>query len=1278
MTTPLSFGVGTRPKVEAGDVDNDGFADLVVRTFEGSNFRIRTYLGDASGQFTLAHDRALAGGTGFGDMHLTDLNGDGLYDLIVSISEGGSNNSSVALLLGDEYGEFTISSDYAGDGHIIAPGDYDGDGQTDVAKTHGHDFDMAMLGLSQGFESPPGETSSLVKDAAGEFTRTYLDGTTATFDATGLHIATTDSNGNATTFVYEGERLAEIIDPLDKTLLLQDTNSDGYTDLITYPGTSGRTISLVHDVAGDLRAIVDPDMTTRQFAYDGQHRLVSQRSKRGFETIYRYDFAGRIYQTTIPALVPYTRGAEPTNTKGLIDPNSVSGPAAVTQKAEVVGSFTDGEGATQTYQLNRFGAAVSSTNEGTGLTTHHERDEQGNLTRLITPDGAVTTITYDDKQNPIQIDDSVRGGSALLSYDPEHNRVRTVTFSDDPSSNADDRVTILDYDDRGNLTAATSPEQRQATIPSYDAYGLADSETDQFGVTSTFIYDEDATSLTGGLLTQVVSDSDDTLFPAESDRITTFTYTAEGYLDTVVDSEQRSFDIDYDPMGRAVRVVRADGESVLTSYDAGGNVDSVTPPGLPAHRFMYTFSGQLSEYDPPDIGLLDDRTLYHYNRSDQLTRIDFPYDAGENQGQLIVTYGAGARIETITQPNGRVITYDYYTSGESQPDSTAAPLGNLERLSSNDGSSTETLTYTYEADLLRNVTFGGQVTGNVSYDFDSERRLKSLSVNSELAIAHEYDDDGLAVQTGDLVLSRHTVNDPINHGLVKSTSLSALTPEGEAIFEGTITTDRQYNGYGELTHETATVNDSTAAGGTRVVYSVSYGRDRLGRITQKTETIDSGAGPATNTYVYNFVDSVYGDADRLESVTVNQSTITEYEYDQNGNRTDIIVSGISQVSSIEYDDQNRLRTYDVYDLDYTANGELKTQTNTATSATTHYTYDTAGNLLSALLPDNTSLDYILDARNRRIGVKVNGALIHRYLYKDQLNPIAQLDGQGVLVAEFIYADSQSVPAYIRKKDASGNYTTYRVIADHLGSVRLVINTSTGLVVHRIDYDEWGQSTVVVGAEDFQPFGFAGGLRDVHTGLTRFGARDYDPTIGRFVTSDPIGLGGGLNVYLYADANPVSYVDQSGLYATAVLGVGIRAVGGRAAAGAVGRPIARALGGGRAGHLIACALVFYCDEIAEDADGDASDDSGQCGGVESPSPALTGNPWSPSEVDKRRSETRRQEGAPSYDPDSQIPDRGPGGDQGGHKSRNRTPHDTGERNVNRHEEHSRVPKKPKRY
>jgi RHS repeat-associated protein len=76
---------------------------------------------------------------------------------------------------------------------------------------------------------------------------------------------------------------------------------------------------------------------------------------------------------------------------------------------------------------------------------------------------------------------------------------------------------------------------------------------------------------------------------------------------------------------------------------------------------------------------------------------------------------------------------------------------------------------------------------------------------------------------------------------------------------------------------------------------------------------------------------------------------------------------------------------------------------------------------------------------------------------------------------------------------------------------------------------------------FQPFGFAGGLYDPTTGLVRFGARDYDPSIGRWLNKDPIRFDGGWNLYTYAGNDPVNYIDPTGLKATTfggkVLGTG---------------------------------------------------------------------------------------------------------------------------------------------
>ena len=119
--------------------------------------------------------------------------------------------------------------------------------------------------------------------------------------------------------------------------------------------------------------------------------------------------------------------------------------------------------------------------------------------------------------------------------------------------------------------------------------------------------------------------------------------------------------------------------------------------------------------------------------------------------------------------------------------------------------------------------------------------------------------------------------------------------------------------------------------------------------------------------------------------------------------------------------------------------------------------------------------------------------------QNQLEPIAELDGSGNLVSRFVYCGcgAGNIPQYMIKGGM-----TYRIIADHLGSPRLIIDVTSGAVMQRMDYDEFG-NVILDTNPGFQPFGFAGGIYDRDTGLVRHGARDYDPETGRWTAKDPI-------------------------------------------------------------------------------------------------------------------------------------------------------------------------------
>ena len=145
------------------------------------------------------------------------------------------------------------------------------------------------------------------------------------------------------------------------------------------------------------------------------------------------------------------------------------------------------------------------------------------------------------------------------------------------------------------------------------------------------------------------------------------------------------------------------------------------------------------------------------------------------------------------------------------------------------------------------------------------------------------------------------------------------------------------------------------------------------------------------------------------------------------------------------------------------------------------------------------------------------------LWLDSLRPIAELDASGQLRSVFHYAEHANVPSAMERDGK-----LYRILHDHLGSVRLVIDTTNGIVVQQMDYDVWGK-VIQDSHPGFQPFGFAGGLHDPDTGLTRFGARDYDAETGRWTSKDPILFNGGdMNLYGYVLQDPVNYFDPEGL------------------------------------------------------------------------------------------------------------------------------------------------------
>jgi RHS repeat-associated protein len=549
------------------------------------------------------------------------------------------------------------------------------------------------------------------------------------------------------------------------------------------------------------------------------------------------------------------------------------------------------------------------------------------------------------------------------------------------------------------------------------------------------------------------------------ERIYRLAYDVLGFLAQVTDPLGRITRYTVDAAGRLTAIIAPDGRQTVLTYDVRGNLVSVTPPGGATHSLAYNRVHRLIAHDPPDAPGSSAPSSFGYNLDRQLTSFTRP-----DGRSAALTYDTGGRLGTATLGRGS-LTYEYDV-GSSRLVRVLYPGGEV--------------SFSYDGSLITQMRWAGTVAGLVDRTYDNFFRAASCSVNGGNTVAFTYDGDGLLSAMGDLSITRNAVT-----GLVTGTNL------------GTVADTWGYNGFGEL------VSYTSAAGGE--AWGLSYTRDLLGRVTQIQETW----GSASETFVYT-----YDAGGRLVEVTRNGTLIAACEYDANGNR--VGYTGPDEVRiSVTYDAQDRLVSFGSVNYSYRADGSL--QSRTEGSDTTTYNYDELGNLVSVILPGGDRIDYVIDGRNRRVGKQLNGTMVKAFLYKDLLHPVAELDGSGALVSRFVYGTRNDVPDYMVR---GGN--AYRILCDHLGSPRFVVDAATGAVAQRLVYDAFG-NVLEDTSPGFQPFGFAGGLYDPDTGLVRFGARDYDPGVGRWTAPDPaLFVGGSANLYAYVGNDPMNSTDPTGL------------------------------------------------------------------------------------------------------------------------------------------------------
>ena len=240
--------------------------------------------------------------------------------------------------------------------------------------------------------------------------------------------------------------------------------------------------------------------------------------------------------------------------------------------------------------------------------------------------------------------------------------------------------------------------------------------------------------------------------------------------------------------------------------------------------------------------------------------------------------------------------------------------------------------------------------------------------------------------------------------------------------------------------------------------------------------------------------------------------------------------------------------------------------NITSDGTRTFTYN-LNNRLSRVSEGTTTIaEYSYDGQNRRVFKTVSG--ITTYFHYDLTgNLIAETSATGSPQRDIIYQDGERVAM----KVYGTNPEIYWFINDHLGTSSAVVNDS-GQVVWKAAYFPFGKAEILVNTIE-NNFRLPGQYYDAETGFHYNMNRYYDPDSGRYVSADPIGLSGGLNLYVYAGNDPVNFVDQWGL--NPLVGM----IEGAKIGGSVG-----GLAGGIVGATIGAAGGLLIIEMSQGGDG----------------------------------------------------------------------------------------------
>lgn len=999
------------------------------------------------------------------------------------------------------------------------------------------------------------------------------------YDVSGKLVSIANRAGLKQTFAYDASgRLASVADPFARTLSF---SYDANNRIIGFTDPSARAYAYAYDANNNLISVTYPDGKSRQYLYEiaaFPHLMTGLTDENGVrystwtydsngvaiaseltggvsKTAMAYDFINGV--TTITDALSHASSFTFATTLGIARPVQSTQPDPFNASADWdydangnVIQYTDYKGNITTYSYDLTRNLETSRTEGYGtaqartITTVWHGSFR--LPIKITEPNRVTTLAYDTKGNLTSL--TVTAGSLMRTWGYTYNANGQVTQIDGPRTDVTDQTTFA-YDLKGNLASITDALGHITQITAYDADGQPLTIKDANGLVTQLTYDQRGRLLSRKVGTETTAYTYDAAgqlkkITRPDASFTAFTYDAAHRLIQVNDNlgnkivytldavgnrikEQvrdpanvlaRSLTRTFDELNRTATSVGASGQTTKLAYDADSNVTAVSDPLSHNSKRVYdALNRPVANADP-----LFHQTQYAYDANDNLVKVTDPRS-------LITQYtfdGLGNRTKTTSPDSG--ITADTFdnsgnriSSTDARSKATAYAYDALNRPTSLSFASGTPVQFSYDGGTngLGHLTGMTDETGSTAWAYDSHGRVlqKTQTIGTTVQkLLYAYDAYGRIKQitypSGKAVgISYNAAGQPVKLtqgvqtilsgvGYTAFGAIKAWTWGNAQTYQRSFDTDGRLTGY--------------PLGGGRTT-SLVY--DKASRIVAYNDS--------DLTQIKNFQ---YDATGRLTGVIQGQ-TQTAFFYDANGNRTELAVwppraSGLpSSITNYSYDKtSNKLKwAFGASPKPFTYNAKG----DTVADGTLTYGYNDRGRLAQANYA-GTPTQFGINGLGQRV-TKTAGAaaVVTLFAYDEAGHLLGEYAADGTALRETVWMGDTPVAVI------TGGIV-YNVYADHLNSPRAIAD-ATGKVLWRWDSEPFG-NTLPNQDVDGDGIAFTFNLRfpgqyyDAETGLHYNYFRDYNPAIGRYLQSDPIGLGGGVNTYGYVGGNPLNFADRNGL------------------------------------------------------------------------------------------------------------------------------------------------------